>query len=190
MKSLVLRIAGLGVILVLAVLGFVAYRSTMAPSEMVDAAEILSPVMAEDGGTEPSALPAAPVLKSSAREPGRAAFDFGYKVGKTTYAYRVALSFPPDVEKGTMDLGVAKDRSDSLDQFPTDRHWSESRKAYYVAVSHDLKKYDVPSLCVRAVIGPTMASLDLSQASLCVMQRDQDGRCHPTTLACGLLRAN
>jgi hypothetical protein len=170
--------------------GVLLYRHASAPGTTMDAATILSPVQAEDGGTEPVSIPERPVLKNSAREPGRLAVDFGYAIGKTTYGYRLALAFAPDVANGTMDLGAARGKAERLDQFTADRRWSETRKAYLVAVSHDLTKYDVPSLCVRAVIGPDATRLDLSQASLCVMQRDQDGRCHPSTLACGMLREN
>jgi hypothetical protein len=91
---------------------------------------------------------------------------------------------------GTMDLATPNGTNADLDPFPVERHFSDSRKAYLIAVSHDLSKMTpaVPSLCVRAVLGPSKTRFDLSDASLCVMQRDQDGRGHPATLACGVIR--
>ena len=167
------------------------YRGTRAPTAAVaDAAITLSAARAEEGGTEPVALPSTPVLKNAATDPKSLAVDFGYKVGKTAYAYHLAFAFAPDADMGTMELAPTNGKAADLNPFPVERHFSESRKAYLIAVSHDLGTMTpaVPSLCVRAVVGPSKTSFDLRDASLCVMQRDQDGRCHPTTLACGLIR--
>jgi hypothetical protein len=165
------------------------YRNTRPPSAAIaDAATTLTATQAEDGGTEPVALPATPVLKNNAADPGLLDVTFGYKVGSKAYAYHLALAFAPDADKGTMDLETPQGKT--ADAFPIERRFSETRKAYLIAVSRDLGAMvpAVPSLCVRAVVGPSKTSFDLGDASLCVMQRDQDGRCHPTTLACGLLR--
>jgi hypothetical protein len=167
------------------------YRNTRQPSATsADAATVLSPTKAEEDGTEPVALPATPVLKNNAADPGLLDLTFGYKVGATAYAYHLALAFAPESDKGTLDLAPSSGKIDDGASVPVERRFSESRKAYLVAVSRDLGKLApaVPSLCVRAVVGPSKTSFDLSEASLCVMQRDQDGRCHPSTLACGLIR--
>jgi hypothetical protein len=167
------------------------YRNSRAPlATAADPATTLSPTKAEDDGTEPVALPATPVLKNNAADPGLLDLSFGYKVGSTAYAYHLSLAFPADADKGTMDLAPPTGKTADAAAFPVERRFSESRKAYLIAVSRDLGAMvpAVPSLCVRAVVGPSKAGFDLSDASLCVMQRDQDGRCHPTTLACGLIR--
>lgn len=183
--------AGLCLLFLVVAGSALVYRSTRPPSATsADAATTLSATQAEDGGTEPVALPATPVLKNNAADPGLLDVSFGYKVGNTAYAYHLALAFPADADKGTMDLAPAGGKSPAAATFPVERRFSDSRKAYLIAVSRDLGAMTpaVPSLCVRAVVGPSKASFDLGDASLCVMQRDQDGRCHPTTLACGLIR--
>ncbi|WP_158809513.1 hypothetical protein [Beijerinckia sp. L45] len=167
------------------------YRNTRPPSATsADPATVLSATKAEDEGTEPVALPATPVLKNAAADPGLLDVAFGYKVGSTAYAYHLALAFAPDADKGSMTLATPQSQPVDAVTFPVERHFSESRKAYLIAVSRDLGTMTpaVPSLCVRAVVGPSKTGFDLTDASLCVMQRDQDGRCHPTTLACGLIR--
>ena len=179
--SAVVAVAGAGALVV-------AKRRAPAGAP-VDPSEVLRATRAEDGGTEPVALPDGPVLRNTSRDPGRMVVDFGYRTGAGAFVYRLGLAFAGEAETGTMDLGVPRGATDSLDQFPAERRWSGSRGAYLVAVSHALaRRPAVPSLCVRAVIGPTKAGFDLHDASLCVMQRDGDGRCHPTTLACGLIR--
>jgi hypothetical protein len=140
MTSNLKRALGLCVLVLFVVAGVAAYRLTRPPTVAVaDAAIVLTATAAEDGGTEPQAAPATPVLKNSSTDPSRLAVDFGYKVGGTAYAYRLGLSFTPDADKGTMDLGTPRGAAGDLDQFPVERHWSETRKAYLVAVSHDLK---------------------------------------------------
>ena len=176
-----------GACLLLAVgLGALVFRgrtTVRAPNP----AEVLTPTQAEDGGSEPVTIPAAPVLRNNATPPGHLALEFGYKVGAIAYTYRLGLAFDADADRGTMDFGVAEGRATA--SVPVTRRWSESRHAYFVATSHDFADgASSPNLCIRAVLGPSKAALDLAGASLCVMQRDADGRCHPATLACGQVR--
>ncbi len=181
----------IGACLVLALgLGLLAARRYRSNPIVPDPAEVLTATRAQDGGTEPDALPASPVLKNKTSTPGDAAFDFGYRIGATTYAYRLGLTFGADAEAGTMALGALRNGADGVDTFPVARRWSESRRGYLVAASHDFTGpgAPVPNLCVRAVLGPGKTTLDLQGASLCVMQRDGDGGCHAATLACGQLR--
>ncbi len=181
----------IGACLVLALgLGLLATRRYRSVPVVPDPAEVLTAVKAQDGGTEPDALPVSPVLKNKKVEPEQATFDFGYRIGATTYAYRLGLAFGADTEAGTMALGALRNGADGVDTFPVTRRWSESRHAYLVAASHDFagSGAPVPNLCIRAVLGPSKAALDLQGASLCVMQRDGDGGCHAATLACGQLR--
>ena len=168
--------------------GLIAVRRSRTAPEAPSPAETLAATQPADGGSEPLNVPATPILRNAATTPGRLAVSFGYKVGATSYAYRLGLAFDQDADRGTIDVGVAG--RDAAEATPVTRRWSESRHAYLVATSHDFAEGSVPApnLCIRAVIGPSKAALDLGGASLCVMQRDGDGRCHPATLACGQIR--
>jgi hypothetical protein len=171
--------------------GIVLYREVSVPAAaVVDPATILRAAQPVAGGTEPVALPAGPVLRNAAHDPNRVSVEFGYAVGGYPYAYSLSLAFSPDSDLGSMDIVPAGHPVPTREAFPAERRWSETRKAYLVAVSHEIpaRTARAPSLCVRAVLGPSRAELDLGKASLCVMLHDHDGRCHPSTLACGLIR--
>ncbi len=189
MKPLIKLAAGACVVAALG-LGLLAANRSRPVVTAPNPAEMLTAAQPEDGGTEPTALPPAPVLTNSATEGEKLAVSFGYKLGTTSYAYRLGLTFPAEAENGTMDLAVARGRADEVETVPVKRHWSDSRHAYLVAAAHDFPEVGapVPNLCIRAVLGPSKVALNLHGASLCVMQRDADGRCHPSTLACGQLR--
>lgn len=189
MKPILKLAIGACVVLVIG-LGSLAYRRNRVAPVAPDPADVLTAVQPEDGGSEPGALPTAPILKNRATEPGRLSVDFGYRIGTTSYAYRLAMGFAADADAGTVELGAVRTRADGGDTFPATRRWSQSRQAYLVAVAHNFADAStpIPNLCLRAVLGSSKATLDLQTASLCVMQRDVDGRCHPTTLACGLIR--
>ena len=183
-------LGALAAVIALGAAGFWARTRTPAVAT-ADAAETLRPVQAQDGGTEPAALPDAPVLKAVFSDPGHIRVDFGYApAGGNAYAYRLDLAFAPDADRGTMGLGARGGHARDPQPIPVERRWSESRNAYLVAVSRDLGALTppIPSLCIRAVLGPSRTQIDLGAASLCAMQRDPTGRCHPSTLACGLLR--
>ena len=180
-------IGGAVAVLVALVLGLYATRKLLLFGGRTAEGYQLLTAMPGATGFEPAALPAGPVLENQST--GDLAVNFGYKVGATAYSYSLTLSFPAKDDHGQARL-IARhaDTSVSIDASAM-RRWDEPRKAYAVALIDDFgAPPGVPSLCIKAVIGPSQTRLDLKEGSICIAQRDRAGACHPETLACGLIR--
>ena len=158
------------------------------PSGRTPEGDLLLTAVPDAGSFSPRDLPAAPVLvDTSARD---LAVGFGYRVAGTSYAYSLSLRFPPQGDAGTATVTARHAGKTATATTPALRLWDAPADAYAVALED---KFDmdpaVPSLCIKAVIGPSTTGYDLSHASLCVAQRDGTGVCHAETLACGQIRA-
>ena len=136
----------------------------------------------------PAELPAHPVLENSS--PDDLVVDFGYRVGGISYSYTLALAFPPGGDQGEARVTARHASRAASVEAATTRLWDAPQDAYAVALQ-DTFDIDpaVPSLCIKALIGPRRTGYDLAHASLCVAQRDGKGNCHPETLACGQIRS-
>ena len=180
-------IGGAVLVLLLLVLGLYAYRKLMLFGGRTPEGYELLTAMPGATGFEPTALPSGPVLENESTSD--LAVNFGYKVGTTAYSYSLALSFPGGDEHGKAKV-IARHAAHSASVEATAiRRWDEPRKAYAVALIDDFgSPPGVPSLCIKAVVGPSQARFDLKDGSICIAQRDRTGQCHPETLACGLIR--
>lgn len=180
-------IVGAVVVLSLLVLGLYAYRTSMLFGARTAEGFRLLTAMPGATGFEPTIMPSGPVLAN--KSTSDLDVDFGYKVGATAYSYSLALSFPANDDHGTAKV-VARHAGNSVTlDAPAVRRWDEPRKGYAVALVEDFgAPPGVPSLCIKAVIGPSEARVDLKDGSICIAQRDRAGACHPETLACGLIR--
>ena len=178
-----------GVVLAVAVLigGLYALRSMMSFNGRTPEGYKLLASVPGAAGFEPETSPATPVLENESTSD--LAVNFGYRVADISYSYSLDLAFPDRGEQGHAKL-IARHatRSATLD-VPVTRRWDAPRGAYQVAVQD---RFDieppVPALCLKAVIGPSLATYDLKAASICIAQRDSKGDCHPETLACGQIR--
>jgi hypothetical protein len=187
MSRLLKLVGSLVLLVVVLASALYAYRSLMLfEGRTPEGYQLLTAVPGSDG-FEPKVLPKEPVLENQAV--GSLAFNFGYKVGNTPYSYSVALNFPGQGETGKATVTVRHGTRDASVETNVVRRWDEPRQAYSIALQD---KFDVepavPSLCIKAVIGPNTANYDLNSASVCIAQRDVSGNCHPETLACGLIR--
>ena len=172
--------------LIIVVGGVVAWRTALRGTDHTERFALLTP-MPGASGFEPRELPSGPVLHDATA--GSLRVGFGYKVGGSPYAYDVALSFAPGAEQGRAVVTVHHDGHDASTDSEAVRRWDEPRKAYAVALADKFMiAPPVPSLCIKAVVGPDLARWDLADGTICVAQRDAAGACHPETLACGLLR--
>ena len=177
-------IAGLAALVVLITAGYMLTRSTSRTPE----GDPLLTAVPNAGSFEPREMPKAPVLANTSQQD--LAIAFGYKVAGTSYSYALTLRFPTDGDQGTATLTARHAGKSARVETPAVRFWDAPRDAYAVATqsAFDIDPA-VPTLCLKAVIGPGRTSYDLSHASLCVAQRDGTGACHPETLACGQVRA-
>ena len=180
-------IAGAVALLLLLVAGRYAYRALMLMDGRTPEGYQMLTSMPGAAGFEPKALPPGPVLENQSTTD--LAVNFGYKVGEIPYSYSLALTFPDRADAGRATLTVRHaTRAASVDGEAL-RRWDEPRKAFAVALTDTFAvEPAVPSLCIKAVIGPERKDYDLKAASLCIAQRDHAGNCHPETLACGLIR--
>ncbi len=180
-------IGGAVLVPLLLVLGLFAYRKLMLFGDRTAEGYELLTAMPGATGFEPTILPSGPVLENQST--GDLAVNFGYKVGTTAYSFSLALSFPDKDEHGKAKV-IARHATQSASVDATAvRRWDEPRKAYAVALIDDFgSPPGVPSLCIKAVIGPSETRFDLKDGSICIAQRDRAGHCHPETLACGLMR--
>ncbi len=179
-------VVGAGALLLVLVGGLYGYRSLMLyDGRTPEGYPLLTAVGGE--GFEPSAPPAKPVLANQSASD--LAINFGYRVADISYSYSLALAFPKGAERGEAKLTARHDTRSATVTVPVTRRWDEPRHAYAVALA-DRFAIDpaVPALCVKAVIGPSLATYDLKDATLCIAQRDTGGGCHPETLACGAIR--
>ena len=177
------NIVALLLLVLVLVVGWVTWRTIFEGRDQAGAST-LTPIPGAIG-FEPRDRPSGPILRSKAG----VGVDFGYKVGGTLYAYSLALAFPAGAEQGRATLVVRHDGRDASTETEAVRRWDEPRKAYAVALADKFMiSPPVPSLCIKAVIGPSLERYDLADGTLCVAQRDASGTCHPETLACGLLR--
>lgn len=180
-------VVGVAALLVVLVAGLYGYRQLKLYDGRTPEGYALLTAMPNAASFEPRVLPASPVLEIAASDP--LDIDFGYRVGGISYSYSLALAFPPDADEGKATLTARHSNRVDTKEAPTTRLWDAPRDAYSVALQ---KTFDidpaVPSLCIKAVIGPSKTRYDLGAASLCVAQRDGKGFCHPETLACGLIR--
>lgn len=178
---------GAAVGLLVLVAGLYAYRSLkLVDGETPEGFAMLTPVR-DSQSFEPKALPREPVLAN--RSASGVAVDFGYKVAGIPYSYTLDLAFPAKADQGTAKVTVSHANRTETVEGTASRRWDAPRAAYAVALED---RFDVdpavPSLCIKAVIGPSDTTIDLKGASICVAQRDVKGACHPETLACGLIR--
>ncbi len=180
-------VVGAGVLLIVLVGGVAGYRSLMFRDGRTPEGYPLLAAVAGSESFEPPSVPTEPVLEN--QSPSGLAVNFGYRVADISYAYSLALAFPDGGEQGRAKLVARHDtRSATLD-VPVTRRWDEPRHAYEVALAERFAiEPAVPALCIKAVIGPNLASYDLKDATLCIAQRDTRGGCHPETLACGAIR--
>lgn len=180
-----LKILALAVlVLVGTVIVLEAYRLTSGSRPQSHAA--LTP-MPGASGFEPKEPPSGPMLRNKA--PGALDVDFAYVVGGTSYDYALALSFAPGATQGKATVRVLRGENAASTESDAVRRWDEPRHAYAVALADKFTiSPPVPSLCIKAVVGPDLARFDLADGTICVAQRGTDGSCHPETLACGLLR--
>jgi hypothetical protein len=180
-------IGGLIALVIVLVGGLYAYRSLMLYEGRTPEGYQLLTAVPGSLSFEPETLPQDPVLENqSAHDLG---LNFGYKVGGIPYSYELNLRFSDSGDQGHATVTVRHATREASAETGAVRRWDEPRKAYAVAIQD---KFDmqpaVPSLCIKAVIGPEIKSFDLRNASICVAQRDGTGTCHPETLACGLIR--
>lgn len=174
-------------VVVLLFVGLYAYRSLMRwNGRTPEGYQVLTAVPGSPG-FEPSPMPSAPVLENQATSD--LAVNFGYRIESVPYSYSLVLSFAPQQDKGHATATVRHAKQTASVQVPVVRRWDEPRHAYAVALENRFDLHPaVPSLCIKAVIGPSLAGYDLKDASICVAQRDAAGSCRPQTLACGQIR--
>ena len=180
-------IAGAILLFGVLVVGLYGYRSLMSwTGRTPEGYELLKP-MPGASGFEPATQPSEPVLERQSSSD--LAVNFGYKVGGLPYSYSLVLAFKPDAEEGHAVLTVRHSNRSASSSSDIVRRWDEPRHAYAVALAStfDLEPR-APALCLKAVIGPSKTRYDLSDASICIAQRDAMGHCHPETLACGIIR--
>ena len=187
MTKVVKAVVGVGVLLVVLVGGLIGYRSLMLYDGRTPEGYPLLTAIEGSEGFEPTTLPAKPVLENQSTDD--LVVNFGYRVADISYSYSLALAFPDGGEQGQAKLVARHDARGATLDVPVVRRWDEPRHAYAVALA-DRFAIDpaVPALCVKAVIGPNLATYDLKDATLCIAQRDVGGGCHPETLACGAIR--
>lgn len=180
-------IGGLAALVVVLTLGLYLSRSlSLFEGRTPEGAPLLSAV---DGATgfEPRAVPQAPMLRNQSDKD--LTVDFGYVAGGIPYTYALRLSFPDGADKGRASVTVRHAAREASVTSDVTRRWDAPRKAYSIALQ---ERFDtepaVPSLCIKAVIGPQTKGYDLSEGSICVAQRDTEGTCHAETLACGQIR--
>lgn len=178
---------GLGVLVVVLVAGIYGYRAVMLSEGRTPEGYQLLTSMPGAASFAPEHPPAVPVLENDS--PDKLAVDFGYRVAGISYSYSLSLDFPPDADQGKAKVVARHSSREGSVETSATRFWDAPRQAYAVALQ-DTFDIDpaVPSLCIKAVIGPERARYDLAHASICVAQRDGKGNCHPETLACGLIR--
>ena len=178
---------GLGALVVVLVAGLYGYRALMLSQGRTPEGYALLTAMPGAGSFAPPILPTGPVLENQSAD--KLAVDFGYRVAGISYSYALSLDFPPDADQGTAAVLARHASREGRAEASATRFWDAPRDAYAVALQ-DTFDIDpaVPSLCIKAVIGPKRSGYDLSHASICVAQRDGKGNCHPETLACGLIR--
>ena len=180
-------IGGAAVLLILLVAGRYAYRVLMLWDGRTPEGYQMLTALPDTPGFEPKIMPAGPVLDNQSTTD--LAVNFGYNVGHIPYSYSLALAFPPSSDTGHATLTVRHATRSASVETDVSRRWDEPRKAYAVALTGTFAiDPAVPSLCIKAVIGPSQKNYDLKEASLCVAQRDTAGTCHPETLACGRIR--
>ena len=181
------RVGGSALALAVLVAGVYLARSLLVLNGRTgEGYQLLTP-MPGASGFEPRAQPDGPVLENQSAS--ELAVNFGYKVGGVSFSYSMMLGFAHDADEGRATVTVRRADRSASSTCSVVRRWDEPRGAYAVAVTD---RFDAepraPALCLKAVIGPSKAALDLRNASLCIAQRDADGQCHPETLACGLIR--
>ena len=180
-------ILGVVALLILLVAGLYAYRSLMLwDGRTPEGYQLLTAIPGAES-FEPKTLPSGPVLDNQSTT--GLTVHFGYKVGGIPFSYALDLAFPPKSGQGQAKLTALHANRVGTVETATTRLWDAPRKAYAVALEDKfVLDPPVPSLCIKAVIGPNNAGYDLEHASLCIAQRDARGTCHPETLACGLIR--
>lgn len=180
-------IVGACALVVLMIGGLYAYRSLMVYEGRTPEGYQLLTVVPGASGFEPKALPAGPILENQSA--GDLAVNFGYEVAGVPYSYSLALVLPAKSERGRATLTVRHSTRSASIEADVVRRWDEPRKAYAIALQDDFHtEPSVPSLCLKAVLGPSNTRYDLRAGSLCIAQRDGYGLCHPETLACGQIR--
>lgn len=167
--------------------GLYVYRALMLWDGRTPEGYQLLTAVPDSMGFEPTELPKRPVLENQSTSD--LAVNFGYRVGNVPYSYSLVLAFAPKGTDGHATVIARHATRSASIETATARRWDEPRKSYAVALQ---EKFDiqpsVPSLCIKAVIGPDQSNYDLKDGSVCVAQRDGHGGCHPETLACGLIR--
>ena len=188
MNSALKLVGGLVALVVVLVAGLYGYRALMLSQGRTPEGYPLLTALPGAASFAPVEMPAHPVLENNS--PDNLVVDFGYRVGGISYSYSLALAFPPDGDQGKAIVTARHASRSGTVEAATTRLWDAPREAYAVALkdSFDIDPA-VPSLCIKALIGPRRTSYDLARASLCVAQRDGKGNCHPETLACGQIRS-
>lgn len=187
MKRPLMLAAGLVVLVAVLVAGRYLYRSLMQYEGMTPDGYPLLTAVRGSSGFEPTSLPVHPVLDNTSTSD--LAVDFGYKVGGIPYSYSLVLAFPPGSDHGRARMTVRHSERGASTDVEVIRRWDEPRKAWAVALQQQFDiQPNVPSLCVKAVIGPSDTGYDLKDGSICIAQRDGAGVCHTETLACGQIR--
>ena len=185
-RALKLAVA-LGVLVVVLVAGIYGYRALMLSQGQTPEGYQLLTSLPGAISFAPEHPPAEPVIE--AKTDSKLAVDFGYRVAGISYSYALSLDFPPGSDQGKATVVARHANREGSTETSVTRLWDAPRDAYAVALQ-DTFDIDpaVPSLCIKAVIGPKREGYDLSHASICVAQRDGKGNCHPETLACGQIR--
>ena len=177
----------LGVLVVVLVAGLWGYRALMFSQGRTPEGYQLLTSLPGAISFEPAKPPAEPVLTNQSDD--KLAVAFGYRVAGISYSYALSLDFPPEADQGKATVVARHSSREGSTETSVTRFWDAPRDAYAVALQ-DTFDIDpaVPSLCIKALIGPKRTGYDLSHASVCVAQRDGKGNCHPETLACGQIR--
>lgn len=180
-------IGGLAVLVVVLTLGLYLSRSlSLFEGRTPEGVALLSPVQGASG-FEPSAVPKEPTLRNQSEKD--LAVDFGYVAGGIPYTYALRLKFPDGGDKGRAVVTVRHAAREASVSSEVSRRWDAPRQAFSIALQERFETEPaVPSLCIKAVIGPQTKGYDLRAGSICVAQRDTEGACHPETLACGQIR--
>lgn len=187
MRRVLATLGALAALIVVLVAGRYAYRSLMLFDGRTPEGFELLTRMPGAAGFEPTALPPGPRLENQAS--GSLDVEFGYKVDAIPYSYSLDLAFPASAQEGKASVTVRHATRSQTVTMKAVRRWDTPRGAYAVALEpvFDMQP-SVPALCIKTVIGPSLATLQLKDGSICVARRDRDGQCHPETLACGLVR--
>ncbi len=187
MTGLIKVLAGVALAIAVLLGGLYALHSLMSVNGRTPEGYKLLAAVPGAAGFEPGTMPAAPVLENQSATD--LAVNFGYRVANIPYSYSLDLAFPKGGEQGHAKLIARHATHSATVDVPVTRRWDAPRGAYQVAVQD---RFDidppVPALCLKAVIGPNLATYDLGSASVCIAQRDSKGDCHPETLACGQIR--